>query len=364
MSEVFEGNELETGVLQRVRRWRDAIPALVLVDALRVAGSPLSIGLVWVTLGVHRWLMGWGQPADIAWLPAGFSDPALGFGWITSLTPFPDGAAGGGLAAATSAGGWATALGYARLVVLGLLWLVPIAILARAGACYAAGRPQPLSWHLGGVLRRYGKLVEAVLLPIVAVAICLLGIVALGGVGRLADVPWLGWVGGLVTLAAVPLAVFAGLLIAFSIVAVPLAIVAVVLEKQPDAVDSLSRGYEYSTRRLAHLAGYSLLAGILVGLVLFVGSWLAIAAAWAGGWGLRFGSGSDSLAAGLASCLALLPSAMAITALWGQIGAIYLLMRQAANDQEIEDIAVTAYDMRPDGLPSLQVPEAASADAP
>jgi len=49
-----------------------------------------------------------------------------------------------------------------------------------------------------------------------------------------------------------------------------------------------------------------------------------------------------------------LPFAVAITAAWGQVGAIYLLMRQAANDQEIEDIAVSPVDTRVADMPTLK----------
>ncbi len=47
MSESFSGHDIETGLLQRVRSWRDLFPPLGLIPALRVTGSPLH-GLMWL----------------------------------------------------------------------------------------------------------------------------------------------------------------------------------------------------------------------------------------------------------------------------------------------------------------------------
>ncbi|TVP95474.1 MAG: hypothetical protein EA381_18790 [Planctomycetaceae bacterium] len=366
MDEVFEGNRLETGVLQRARRWRDAIPGLVLVDAVRVAGSPLCVGMIWLTIGLHHSLLSLdlsrhGIPLT-SWI--GQPGPQSGFPWSTppwtDLPPLADVPPGSG--AGDSA--LAITLGLVRLALVGLLWLVPSAIVARAGACYVAGRPQPFSWQAREVLRRFRVLVTVAVLPLLAVLVLVVAMTLLGCVGRLARFPLLGWVDGLATLATLPFAILAGLLAVGATVAVPLAIVAAAIEKQPDAIDCLSRGYEYAFRRLVHLAIYLVAAGLLVLLLVTFGSWLASAATHLGGFAVRLGSGSDSMATSLAGPLAYLPLALGVTTAWGLAGAVYLLMRLAANEQEMEDIAVTEYEMRPPDLPSLHTPEPEQAVAP
>jgi hypothetical protein len=52
--------------------------------------------------------------------------------------------------------------------------------------------------------------------------------------------------------------------------------------------------------------------------------------------------------------LSRLPLGFGVAAAWGLIGGLYLLMRQAANDQEIEDIPVSPIDLRPTELPTLR----------
>ena len=366
MDEVFEGNRLETGVLQRARRWRDAIPVLVLVDAVRVAGSPLCVGMIWLTLGLHHGLLSldlsrYGIPLT-SWI--GQPGSQSGFPWSTppwtDLPPVADVPPDAGFADSALA----LTLGLVRFALVGLLWLVPAGIVARAGACYVAGRPQPFSWQAREVLRRWRVLVTVAVLPLLAILVLVVAMALLGCVGRLANFPLLGWVGGVATLATLPFAILAGLLAVGATVAVPLAIVAAAIEKQPDAIDCLSRGYEYLLRRLVHLAIYLLAAGLLVLLLVTFGSWLAAAAAHLGGFAVRLGSGSESMANSLSGRLAHLPLAIGVTAAWGLTGAVYLLLRQAANEQEIEDIAVTEYDMRPPDLPSLHTPEPKQAVAP
>jgi len=137
-------------------------------------------------------------------------------------------------------------------------------------------------------------------------------------------------------------------------VAVPLAITAAALEKQSDVLDSLSRGYEYLFRRPVHLAFYVVCAFVLVAIVWQLAVWIAAAALSIGGWGLRIGSGSATAPQWFQWLLVRLPWAVANTAAWGQVGAIYLLMRQAANDQEIEDIAVSPIDTKAADMPTLR----------
>src|SRR5690606_13210146 len=67
----------------------------------------------------------------------------------------------------------------------------------------------------------------------------------------------------------------------------------------------------------------------------------------------HIGAGSGMVPSGFHGVLVQLPLAVIAAAAWGQVGAIYLLMRQSANQQEIEDIAISPVDRRQAELPSL-----------
>jgi hypothetical protein len=322
---VFSGHDLETGVLQRVRRWRDAIPALVLIEALRVAGSPLYVGVFWIVISIASFL-------PINWSIELFSGNVLrvhGDG--------PDGFR------------WWSLVVTVALIGIGTL---PAALAARAGACYAAGRTQSFTENGRVTLARWLQLFAVPFTPLVITAGLCVVMVAAGAFGRIGAVG--SWLIEATAIVALPTAILIGLIAGGAVVAVPLAIVAAVLEKQPDVMDSLSRGYEYLYRRPVYLCFYSVWSAILVAIVWHLASLVAGAASMVGGWGLQIGSGNSIAPQGYQWLLARLPLAVALTAAWGQVGAIYLLMRQAANDQEVEDIATSPTDTRLADMPSLK----------
>jgi hypothetical protein len=380
MSEVFEGNRLETGVLQRARQWRDAIPALVLIDALRVAGSPLQVGCIWLTLVLQGLLVSLATVRPAGIVPP--AEPAVGSQLLVLPAPGLEfqfvapveipaetmGATEPAAAIGVDPQAWLellAALGLARggglLVASLLLWLLPAAVVARAGACYVAGRPQSFSLHVRTVASRWRTLLALLAIPLAATLLSMGGMMLVGTLGRLASGGAGDWLGTVAVIASLPLAILTGLLTAGALVALPLALVAVGIEKQHDAFDSLSRGYEYLFRRPIQLAFYLVgSAGLLV-VIGIAANAIAFAAQTFGGVALAVGSGGDALARTLAACLGSFSWAIVITAAWGLIGAIYLLMRQAANDQEIEDIAVSPVDLREPELPVLRqgVPTAA-----
>lgn len=386
MNEVFEGNRLETGVLQRARQWRDAIPALVLIDALRVAGSPLQVGCIWLTLLLQTWFVALAverpaagpRPAETAVgskLPFEPS-PGLQFQFVTPAETAVERQRLAAHRAAAATGvaprAWSesfTTLGLARggglLAASLLLWLLPAAVVARAGACYVAGRPQAFSLHVRTVASRWRTLLGLLAIPLAATLLLMVGMTLVGTLARLTGGGAGDWLGTVAVIAALPLAILTGLLTAGALVALPLALVAVVIEKQHDAFDSLSRGYEYLFRRPVQLAFYLVgSAGLLV-VIGIAANAIAFAAQTLGGVALAVGSGGDALTRTLAGCLSSFSWAIVVTAAWGLIGAIYLLMRQAANDQEIEDIAVSPVDLREPELPVLRqgVPTAAEEPA-
>lgn len=323
--ETFAGYDLESGVLQRVRRWRDAIPALVLIDALRVAGSPLYVGLFWIALSLASWLP---HEHSIDFGPSGL--PRLDF---QRAGHFP----------------WWSLVWAAGVIVICIL---PAALTARAGACYAAGRLQSFTENGRVTLARWLRLLVIPIAPLAITAGLSIVMVAAGAFGRISGIGSI--VVEVTSIVALPIAILIGLIAGGAVVAVPLAITAAALEKQSDVLDSLSRGYEYLFRRPVNLAFYVVCAFVLVAIVWQLAVWIAAAALSIGGWGLRIGSGSATAPQWFQWLLVRLPWAVANTAAWGQVGAIYLLMRQAANDQEIEDIAVSPIDTKAADMPTLR----------
>jgi hypothetical protein len=323
--ETFAGYDLESGVLQRVRQWRDAIPALVLIDALRVAGSPLHVGLFWVA---------W---SALCCLPDGHSIDFTASGLprfdFQGMGKFP----------------WRSLVWAASVIGIGIF---PAALAARAGACYAAGRMQSFTENGRVTLARWLRLLVIPMVPLAITMVLSSLMVAAGALGRISGI------GSIVVeataIAVLPIAILIGLIAGGAVAAVPLAITAVVLEKQSDVLDSLSRGYEYLFRRPVYLAFYGLCAFVLVAIVWQLAAWVVAAALSIGGWGLRIGSGEAAAPQWFQWLLGRLPWAVANTAAWGQVGAIYLLMRKAANDQEIEDIAISPLDTSAADMPTLR----------
>lgn len=349
MSDSFSGYELETGILQRVRRWRDALPILILPLALRVAGSPLYVGLCLLAVLISRLILAGADPAaggPIAALAYAFSNPLVGsdgfgslvlvlgllvdFRWVEQTRPAD----------------------LLRLLAVVAVWGWPAATLARAGACYAAGREQSFLQNAAVALRRLVWVGAIAAMPVVAVLGLSLAVLVVGALERLGRVGvWLSELAGLLVL---PLVILLGLLAAGAFVAVPLAWAAMAVEKRSDAIDSLSRGYEYLYRRPVQLVLYSLCGyGLMLVVYLIAvavssaGLGLAVAAA-------RIGAGGGAGPIWLQAVIGHLPLAVAAAAIWGLSGAIYLLMRQSANQQEIEDIAVSPVDLRAAEMPTLQ----------
>jgi len=349
MSDSFSGYDLETGILQRVRRWRDALPFLVLPLALRVAGSPLYVGLCLLAVLITRVILAGAEPAasgPIAALAYAFSDPLVGSSGLRSLVVVL------GLLVDFR---WVAQTGaedLLRLLAVVVIWGWPAVTLARAGACYAAGREQTFLQNAAVALGRLPWIGSIAALPVVAVLGLALVMLVAGALERLGRVGL--WLSELAGLLALPLVILLGLLAAGAFVAVPLAWAAMAVEKRSDAIDSLSRGYEYLYRRPVQLVLYSLCGYGLMMIVYLIavavssaGLGLAVAAA-------QVGAGGGSGPVWWQALIGHLPLAVAAAAIWGLTGAIYLLMRQSANQQEIEDIAVSPVDLREAEMPTLQ----------
>ena len=321
-TDEFSGHNLEKGVLQRVRQWRDAIPALVLIDALRVAGSPIYVGCVWAALMLDAVSGGVSATYLSAWNLSGFDSQAT-----------------------EARGWWISGMSVVLAAILS-------ALIGRAGGCYAAGRAQSFLRNVRVVLARGVWLVAILVTPAVFIAAFALVLVGAGGLSRIGDVGGALMEGA--TFLALPVAVMIGLIAAGSLLAVPLALVAMVIEKQSDVFDSLSRGYEYVYRRPIHLAFYLACGAAMTVLVWILAYSIAVAGMAIGDLAIGIGAGRPAYPVLFSLGLAMLPAAITMTAAWGLIGATYLLMRQAANQQEIEDIAISDVDTAKPELPSLR----------
>lgn len=349
MSDPFTGYDLETGILQRVRRWRDALPILILPLALRVAGSPLYVGLCLLAALMSRSLLTGAERTaggPIAALAYAFSGPQVWSDWLGPLQTLLE------LLSDFRWIGQTSSEDLLRLWAVVLVWGLPAATLARAGACYAAGRDQSFLQNLAVALRRWLGLGAITAVPIVAVLGLSLALVVAGALERFGRIGM--WISELAALLALPLVILIGMLTAGAFVAVPLAWTAVAVEKRSDAIDSLSRGYEYLFRRPIQLVLYSL-CGYGLAMIVFriaqavssAGMTIATAAA-------RSGSGNRSGQTALAFVMEQLPLAVGAAAAWGMLGALYLLMRQSANQQEVEDIAVSPVELREAEMPTLK----------
>jgi hypothetical protein len=190
------------------------------------------------------------------------------------------------------------------------------------------------------------------LTPVAITAGLSVAMVSAGALGRIGGNG--SWLVEATAIAALPIAILIGLIAGGAFAAIPLAIAAAVLEKQPDVLDCLSRGYEYLFRRPIYLLFYAICATLLVATVWQLANLVVGAAILIGGWGLQIGSGDRTVPHGFRWLLLRLPPAVALTAGWGQVGAIYLLMRQAANDQEVEDIATSPTDTKIAEMPNLK----------
>jgi hypothetical protein len=215
--------------------------------------------------------------------------------------------------------------------------------------------------HFGVIRGRVTTLLGVILSPLLMVGA--IGVV-LGLIGKvaawIADLP-IGPIPVLMLAAlAVPFAIVAGVIFAGAWVAVPLGLAGAAIEKQEDFFDALSRGYEYLLRRPVHLVIYGGVCWLLVKLMLFAGGMLVGSASAVVDASIGMGSRFPEFASLVEGVLSRLPLGFGIAAAWGLIGGLYLLMRQAANDQEIEDIPVSPIDMRPTELPTLR-PEVVNA---
>ncbi len=340
---------LSRQLLPKFYRWSDAISPLVLLRCIQPAFSltimATACAAYWATVAVHDQLDDF-LPVPVSVQPAdsGAVQPADSGAALVSLElPWLE----------TQAFGQAVRYSLSPAVILGLgvenpevwnrllkqivmylLWLVPVGLVLRASITSCAQRRET-SWpDTLRLLRQRGlAMASVVLIPLLAVAFAAAVYWVLGYLSRLSAVT-----ADVLMLVCLPLLIAAGVLAVGSLFAVPLAWASLLTEKDCDPFDALSRGYEYTLRRLIPLAIYVLAAWAI--------HWVAfrlIEAVCRAGWNIAerlfiVASQGRPLPGITHGFVLHLPQVFSVILLWALIGGIYLLLRHDANEQEIEDI--------------------------
>jgi len=326
--QVHRGYDFETGLLSRAREWIDLFPWLRLLRALRVAGSPPLLLLTAIVLGC--WLVGqkiiWGQadlphPSMMAidnakWLseycrmliPTSLFDPER-FGWRLGAT----------------------------LIWSIFLWCPPAMLLAREGALLVAERSlMPLGSALTLAAGRAPAGWLAALVPMLCILPPAAAIFLVGWTST-----WFVDFRSLQVFAAMIVAVIAlpcGLLALGAHVAVPISWAALIVERDADPLDSLSRGYEYFFRRPVQLVFYGLLSIVILAIIGSLTSAVAWSASEIARTSLSVAGASEEIQRVTGSILWSFPVVVVLSLGWSLVGGVYLLLRQDAGNQEVEDI--------------------------
>ncbi|MEM0926274.1 MAG: hypothetical protein AAGJ83_09590 [Planctomycetota bacterium] len=321
---VHRGYEFEEGMFSRVRSWCDVAPWIRLGRVVRVLSSlpyVLAFFLFWALMRLVVWasqsafglFLGLGSPMS-------YSENALA---STALLPT-----------------------WSGLIVLFLAGIPVFLFVARAGVVITAGHPPPPVGLTLRLIRQ--RLLRSYVLPLVPVS-CLLVFGTLAYLVRLPAMistssQWDWFIGGLLGLACLPF----GLLGFGALVAIPLGLVAMIAEPDPDPIDSLSRGYEYLYRRPLHLVFYAVVSCVLVAVMAALLTGICGVAREAA---LRM-SGNPFESLGADWMIGVFLEAWLGTLLVGLTGGAYLLLRYNASDQEVEDIYFPASPLR-ESLPEL-----------
>ena len=337
MNQIFTGHELEVGMLQRIRSWRDLIPGVILLHALRVCGAPSYVALMLVTTLVASAVFTLG---DVSY--------SLNQLVILQLFDTPSRIANACVA-------WRSAFTYGSLLLpaaVVFMVAIPVSMVIRAGGLYAAGRePGSMVDGYRQTIRRVPSLMAATILPVA----CVTGLVVpLGLLALLDRIPSVGdYVSESLAILVVPLLILLGLIAAGAATAIPLAWAAISLEKKQDPFDALSRGYEYTYRRPVQCLVYFLLCFALSEFTSAMARTVCKVAGKISLYSYDKISSGEPLPGVIEVVLTQLPHTVWLTTFFASLGATYLLLRKHANQQEIEDVAVSPIDNRRSELPSL-----------
>jgi hypothetical protein len=336
----------ERNLFGQVRTWIDVFPFLRLVRVLRVVGGPIWI--IHAFLAILIWWVGFfvvlGDPAS----PVSDQPPVTLSWWLSAVIGL---ASPGDLIAPTPMPSNVSSIwhGWFAIAWTSFVWLPTSMLFIRAGALLTAGREMPS--YLSTLRLVFNRLWAGVIvfslplfcalpfsLMIWAIGFCIDGLGVMFGESASVALDWLS------AALVLPIAIVAGLLLIAAKVAAPLGLANLMTIAEADPMDSLSRGYEYTLRRLPQLVGYSSFA-ILLSVIVFV-AWTAVGyttlevMAWVGA------SVSKSTVM-IELLLATLPAVLG----WSMAGGIFLLLRQSAGGQEVEEIWA-----EPDGIVAPEMP--------
>lgn len=209
-------------------------------------------------------------------------------------------------------------------------------VVARAGVMLTAGHDLPAaSESIRLIATRFLKSLVLVFVPFACVTV-------FAGLAFLVRLPgwftedswWNSLIGGLFALACVPL----GLLGFGALFAIPLGLVAMVSEPDPDPIDSLSRGYEYLYRRPLHLVFYASVSSAILYVASFVLGGICATIEGFSAWmaTLVFERSGEQL--GISATVLTLFESWLLTLAISLIAGSYLLLRYNAGGQEVEEV--------------------------
>lgn len=346
-TQMHDGYNLEAGFLTRLREWPDIFPWLRLIRILRVVGSPPLFGLVALTLVVWKigiTLLALEQATPE--VPAIASTANQQFNFFTAFI--------GQLNPASVFDSepeivwWKTLLGIGWSV---FIWTPVVLLLTRQGGLLTAGRPlMPLSAALSLAMSRTLAGWLAALVPLGCVSMFAVLIMMIGWIsGFVGDIIWLN---SPLACATLLLAIPCGLLAFGANAAIPLSWAALANERDPDAMDSLSRGYEYILRRPLHLIAYLLVSAIIASTISFLAFGITKTAIQINSQILTFAHAADGMVITSSNLLAHVPVVALLTAAGSLLGGVYLLLRYDAGGQQVEDLWQAEPRPRPP-LPSI-----------
>ncbi|MCE9547420.1 MAG: hypothetical protein K8T25_18265 [Planctomycetia bacterium] len=380
-------------------RWRDRLPWLILVRALRPALSArlLLCAAVGLLLMIGGWRVCWwmfhnsadplitelrgpivaGEPANVwpawPWEPAsaGFGSEGLASRWpdpspsrpiaaevsgvlrsslvrVWQLTlpfqfMFRDGVGWTGLAFSLLCGAWSLAV-----------WSFFGSIMTRTVALQLTREESvSLGQVVGFATRNWLSYFTAPLYPLLGVLLATLPLMLLGLIARMG-------VGALLVALIWPLALVAGLFMAVLLLGLffgwPLMWGTISVEGN-DAFDALSRSYAYTFQRPLKYLFYALVAILLGALGSVLVGFFAEAVVWLPAWAASWGSGTSrmtdlsttlgltgvsSYAAGVfvfwTSLVRLIAAGFVLSYFWSATTAIYLLLRRDVDAAEMDEI--------------------------
>ena len=306
--EFHPGHDLETGFLARVREWPDIFPWSRLGRTLRVAGSPPLLLLTAMTL-----LVWWIGESILVGRVLAVTKPQQSLDELTS-------------------GQFALGIGWAVFI-----WAPAGLLLSRQGASLAAGRGMiAFGPAISHAFRRTPRAWIAAVAPLACIAAFGIMILVVGWLAKLFH----GFVAmeSVLAIVAVAIAIPCGVLAFGACFAVPLSWAALAVERHPDPLDSLSRGYESLYRRPLHSVFYVVLSLCVMTVIGALAWGVAMAAAAVATFILDL-SGCSSTVPGITQQILLcFPIVVVLTLMWSLIGGIYLLLRYDTGGQEVEDL--------------------------